>query len=78
MNTKSEVLNEYVTLCIYTPHRVLFFIVLFCLFYFVRVNRLLFAGVCLVGASRAPRASLTRAQQRLNNYSAEYNLFPNF
>ena len=51
---------------------------LFCFSYFVRVNRLLFGGVCLVGASRAPRASLTRAQQHLNNYSAEYNLFHNF
>ena len=46
--------------------------------YFLRLNRLLFAGVRLVGASRAPRASLTRAQPSLNNYSAEYNLFHNF
>ena len=49
---------------------------LFSFSYFLRLNRLLFAGVCLVGASRAPRASLTRAQQRLNNYSTEYNLSP--
>ena len=59
---------------IYTSHMVLF--LLFRFSSFLRLNRLLFAGVCLVGASRAPRASLTRAQQHLNNYSAEYNLSP--
>ena len=60
--------------CICTSHMVFF--LLFSFSYFLRLNRLLFAGVCLVGASRAPRASLTRAQQRLNNYSTEYNLSP--
>ena len=68
--------NEYV-INLYVSHGWSCFL-LFCFSYFVRVNRLLFGGVCLVGASRAPRASLTRAQQHLNNYSAEYNLFHNF
>ena len=38
-----------------------FYFLLFCFLFSERLNRLLFAGVCLVGASGAPRASLTRA-----------------